>query len=93
MAEYIEREAAKNAVFNHWLNSSRTLDAVNSIPAADVAPVVHGEWKPNEIWICSSDGEPVAPVGVEYVCSRCGRSEDKMEPYCHCGAKMDKEED
>lgn len=40
MAEYIKRDDAKNAVHRHWLNSSRTLDAIMNIPAADVAPVV-----------------------------------------------------
>ena len=24
-----------------------------------------------------------------YKCSECGRYEEKEEPYCHCGAKMD----
>ena len=48
-------------------------------PAADVAPVVHGEWiiKNNE------------HNYFEYHCSICGRVEKQEEPYCHCGAKMD----
>jgi hypothetical protein len=49
MAEYIEREA----VVHHFMNTRRYLtkdlvmDAayeVSKMPAADVAPVVHGRW-------------------------------------------------
>ena len=40
MAEYIDRELAVNAVYDHFLDSSRTLEAIQTIPSADVAPVV-----------------------------------------------------
>lgn len=63
-------------------------DCVDAIAPADVAPVVRGSWTEQTVWICNSDGKPVAPIGVEYRCSVCGRREDKREPYCHCGAKM-----
>ena len=49
------------------------------LPAADVAPVVHGHWI-----ICSDGYYPY--------CSRCKEepSGRKMTKYCdHCGAKMD----
>lgn len=87
MAEYIEREA----VVHHFMNTRRYLtkdlvmDAayeVSKFPAADVAPVVHGQW------IEADDGDGV-------VCSECGtdfctliyRREDLK--YCICGARMD----
>lgn len=87
MAEYIEREAAKNAVFDHWLDSSRTLEAVKSIPAADVVPVVHAQW----IYRGEEKG---------YQCSACQsfcllnyESDWCKSEYCpHCGAKMDGKE-
>ena len=49
MGEYIEREAAIAAIMSeppdahypHWYT-----DKINSIPAADVAPVRHGRWIP-----------------------------------------------
>lgn len=63
-------------------------DCVDDIAPADVAPVIRGSWTEQTVWICNSDGKPVAPIGVEYRCSVCGRREDKREPYCHCGAKM-----
>lgn len=54
---------------------------VHTVPAADVAPVVHGRWKWNEF-------------GQMY-CSQClDQPELAIEkPYCsNCGAKMDMED-
>ena len=58
------------------------VDALENIPAADVAPVVHGRW------ISFLDGDHIMPERY-YRCSRCGRVESRRQPYCHCGAKMD----
>lgn len=58
-----------------------------SIPAADVAPVVHGRWIEKE-----------APAVRRYFeCSNCGAHENKHTAikgyYCwRCGAKMDESE-
>lgn len=57
-------------------------EAIDSIPAADVAPVVHGRW------ISFLGGDHIMPERY-YRCSRCGRVESRRQPYCHCGAKMD----
>ena len=55
---------------------------INKIPAADVAPVVHGHWDD------SFDG--ITPF-----CSACGRSHHtvvRTPKFCpNCGAKMDEE--
>lgn len=59
--------------------------------AADVVEVKHGRWKEQVTYICNSDDVPIVPIGLEYKCSECGRTENKQEPYCHCGAKMDGE--
>ena len=90
MSEYIEREAAvKNAEKYGLANGSAIgrhtglADCIASeiagIPAADVAPVVHGHW------IDDSYGF--------YHCSECGWEWDYPEmvtPYCpHCRARMD----
>lgn len=52
---------------------------VASLTSADVEPVRHGEW------ICKTNEHNY----FEFHCSLCGRIEEKEEPYCHCGAKMD----
>ena len=50
------------------------------IPAADVAPVVHGRWMPFR---------SEAAGDIQY-CSACGIGFDAKMAYCpHCGAKMD----
>ena len=66
------------------------LDKLEAIPPADVEPVRHGEWRLVR---------RMAACG-EYECSVCGRIEtfgcfNKPEnnPYCHCGAKMELEDD
>ena len=99
MAEYIEREILLKKNFysencnseeNHW-NDYAIKDIIRHIPAADVAPVVHGAWVP------ISDG-----AWAE--CSECGEACDvsdnggmtAFELFCDCykycptcGAKMD----
>lgn len=91
MAEYVEREAVLRAVQGQRSPcrspaQNRMLDclkaAVIRISAADVAPVVHGRW------ISFLDGDHIMPERY-YRCSRCGRVESRLQPYCHCGAKMD----
>ena len=52
-------------------------------PAADVAPVVHGEW------IVQTRSLGYFEPQDTYICSICGREEFRKEPYCNCGARMD----
>lgn len=48
-----------------------------------------GHWKERVIWVCNSDGEPVAPLGLEYECDQCGKVVYLEEPHCpECGAIM-----
>lgn len=62
-------------------------EEIGKIPAADVTPVVHGEWT------FAFDFHDYD----FYRCSVCGRLEILLKnhdinaqcPYCHCGAKMD----
>ena len=69
---------------HHWAGECLRdcKEAIDSIPTADVAPVVHGRW------ISFLDGDHIMPERY-YRCSRCGRVESRCQPYCHCGAKMD----
>ena len=98
MAEYIDREAAiakcreiAACEWNHRASPVSWADAyeqfaedIEEIPAADVAPVVHGRWI-----------EKSAPARkIYFECSHCGAQENKHTAikghYCwRCGAKMD----
>ena len=91
MTEYIKREYAVDAVLDVYydtpdidLSGEKFEAAILKIPAADVAPVRHGEW---EIVVGSN--------GNEYmVCTCCRVSQDLtgVFTYCpNCGAKMDGE--
>lgn len=88
MNEYINREAATNVACNIlWkmnnLSTSVMAKALNSIPAADVAPVRHGRWVEKGKYT----------FGIMYDCSLCeNRILDNGHPwnYCpNCGAMMD----
>lgn len=78
MDEYIKREAVKRLVNTNY---GGFLAAIDYIPAADVAPVVHGRWIPCKY--ATSENED---------CSNCGYSTyyGNEYDYCpNCGAKMD----
>ena len=96
MTEYIEREAISEEIrkyyyknppnFSYGEGFDRGLDraqrAILDAPAADVAPVRHGEW---EIVVGSNRKEYM-------VCTCCRVSQDLtgVFTYCpNCGAKMD----
>ena len=95
--EYIEREAAK-ARLRIWITDCvldgdndeadcfrNCIDLLDSIPATDVAPVVHGRWeKHGSKWQCT---------GCKVLMSIDGTPQENLLYYCpNCGAKMDKEE-
>ena len=93
MAEYIEREAVLDVLNNnivlfeswpHLLNGKECLArAVKNAPAADVAPVVHGEWK-----LPTINGKPL--LITNFTCSVCGEFSHEETNYCpNCGARMD----
>lgn len=82
MAEYIEREALLEKLAEHDLCLCVSESDIKNIPAADVAPVVHGRWR------------LVGECGFNdcYICSECGKIAMNDSNYCpNCGAKMDKE--
>lgn len=60
MAEYIEREAAKRWLSHDYAYAAAKM--LDNIPAADVAPVVHGRWVINRK---SEDGY------THHMCSKC----------------------
>ena len=108
MAEYIEREAAVKA-FNNFdagradsppftlLTPEEFAEYLYELPAADVAPVVHGRWE----WFDEETGTPSTGYEREWGwrCSHCKEElpDDYDDPddrpafrFCYnCGAKMD----
>ena len=105
MKEYIERAAVETMLENAQIitdgeNCGYCTEDVNlgSIPAADVAEVRHGRWNPeiHHTYIpveYDQNGDPILHEYTSFRCSLCGREEPKEEPYCHCGARMDKEDE
>lgn len=97
MAEYIKREAALEICETEYRDRQRMFDycgdtaawnigsEIKALPAADVAPVVHGRWiDKGEYAVCMEYG------------GRSGTQYDGVEPiplmtqFCpNCGAKMD----
>lgn len=87
MAEYIEREAAIEAIMREPTEAhypSWYAEKIKAIPATDVAPVVHGRWD--------------VKVGMNFfrerICPVCKkRIESNFWNYCpNCGVRMDLEE-
>ena len=86
MAEYIEREAAKGCVKEHY--DDAIIIALDRIPAADVRPVVRGKWIDRDdkyygwnMWACSACGE-------EFVLTD-GTPDMNDYHFCpNCGADM-----
>ena len=95
MAEYIDRERLKQVFWGackNCLSEDDIADLIDEMPAADVAPVVHGKFIELNI------DDEMKPS--EFQCSVCGHTEElfmitpeELEwKYCpHCGAKMDGE--
>ena len=82
MAEYIEREAV-NALIKAECSpkvAAYLIDAVATIPAADVRPVVRGKWR------------LYSPLTDTYECDKCGYQvidESFRTNFCpNCGADM-----
>ena len=92
MSEYIEREALKEM----FLSNNKPLETaicsvIDAVPAADVAPVVHGEW------VLVGTNEHDYETSVEEKCSLCGRyvyryDTEPQDNFCpNCGADMRRE--
>ena len=83
MTEYIEREKvlSKAAPLAGCFSNMISAYDVIMIPAADVAPVVHGRWLYGDYY------------DIGDVCSECDWDSQMTHPsyrYCpNCGAKMD----
>lgn len=84
MAEYIDRKALRDALYDADAITIKGVKILNQFPAADVAQVRHARWR-KDGYAC---GE------TEWKCSSCGETEwrtsiDRLK-YCpFCGAVME----
>ena len=92
MSKYIDAEKLCEFARNH-INKSVDCNDIMRFPTADLQEVRNGKWV-----YC---GRHHDFLGHVFECSVCGRylfSYSKEDvylkyPYCHCGAKMDEEEE
>lgn len=96
MTEYIEREAAIDAIMKVYVRTAgykarervfEAKEAVHRLPVADVAPVVHNRWAHlgGDEWCCPVCG---------FVITTEGSWDKPTKKYCEdCGAKMDGDSD
>lgn len=55
--------------------------------------VKHGRWIEDYETFIQDNGYESEPIHTGFVCSVCGRHSFAIEPYCHCGARMDGDND
>ena len=86
MAEYIERDAAIRVVNGQsslTMTRSSLIDSISKLPAADVAPVVRGQWEPGNPICPVCGGDKFKDLDADIWC-------DWQPDFCpNCGAKMD----
>ena len=97
MAEYIKREAAIKAMEKadytaiaddaDSCKADYVREIIESVPAADVVPVVHGRWDESNEHFYLNNG---CKEWINFYCSECDAPNNSPTDYCpHCGAKMD----
>lgn len=98
--EYIDRKAllldlSETLIFSgkadtttaELRGANKVISRIQNATAADVAPVVHGEWIAH--YEMMSNKYETVPIATEFECSKCGMRARSEYEYCHCGAKMD----
>lgn len=75
MTDFIERKAAFDAAQEHFCDSARTLEAIETLPAADVRLVVRGRWE-------RIDG--LDELDSRMRCSVCGSVETPLARHRFC---------
>lgn len=82
MDEYIRRKTVIDLITRRYENPEICTQEINSIPSADVAPVVRGRWVRHY-----RSGTPVAEG---YVSTCCDMWNNRKSDYCpSCGAIME----
>ena len=87
--KYIKSSDCEKYFYEHLddVNIAGAMNAIDEMPAADVAPVRHGRWIEQEQ--CEESLYSCSACGTEWVTIEGTPKENGMD-YCpHCGAKMD----
>lgn len=82
MDEYIERKAAIQSAKRAWAKGLEPSQYIEIIPAADVAPVRHGRWDVDGVYVVCSvcNSLTLSPIVKQLPTFK----------YCpNCGARMD----
>lgn len=98
MKEYIEREALLNLIEENsetkfdW-SESVDIDilrpAIRDMPAADVAPIIHGQWIGIEGDVCSECGASLSEIMDADSYYAIGFEPKQLVACPFCGARMD----
>ena len=95
MAEYIEREALRDALYDADAITMNGVKILNQFPSTDVAPVRHGRWEVVK-GVFTPGGDPLLRCPFckakesEHLC---GVESRVNWNYCpNCGAKMNEED-
>lgn len=87
MAEYVDRNALRDALYEADEITMEGVKILNQFPAADVEPVRHGRWLTWEEQFPDSAPKKKNNLGV--FCDKCHNHADNQTDYCpNCGAKM-----
>lgn len=82
MAEYVDRNALRDALYEADAITMEGVKILNQFPAADVEPVRHAHWDVNGRCTACGGHAPFWCMASTYYKS----------PFCpNCGAKMDEE--
>lgn len=93
--EYIEREALIEELKRRDFLPVIVKQAIEAVPAADVAPVVHGRWEECDyVAPCIHGFGTIRHKAAGLKCTNCVHAFEKnllwKDDYCpNCGAKMD----
>ena len=100
MSDYISREAAMEIVKRTSGDYAAAFSEIRRLPAADVELARNGNWNirlADEMTLClecSICGRKVDNIDLHNLLEAGEYGEAcRRYPYCHCGAKMDLEED
>ena len=89
MAEHIEREKLNN-LLDEYTVLDGLYNAIQAIPAADVAPVVHGHWESDQGLFEMQMARCSKCKTESYLQSLIEVGGDELPNYCpNCGARME----